>query len=156
MKFLCIVILNAVHQVCGARVPDKDLLLQHSSLCLADQGHAISKAHVAEALLNSEHRNLHVDCTSRSSQRFFLSTDMPRNLTSVFSSIFGRLFLCHSKSFGVINTTHNRDVAKCIFIHVFKVEINLHNGSKVKAVLLYVLGRQVHTGQISFFANCGL
>ena len=64
------VIQNVVRQVCGEKVPDSDLPSQRSALRFADQGHVVSKSHVAQILTNSENWDLHTDGTSRSGLKY--------------------------------------------------------------------------------------
>ncbi|KAL8599848.1 hypothetical protein ACOMHN_038421 [Nucella lapillus] len=64
------VIKNVIRQIGGARVPDSDLPSQRSALRFVDQGHVISKAHVAERLLHTDHWDLHTDGTTRNGFKY--------------------------------------------------------------------------------------
>ena len=65
-----VVIQTVVQQVLGARVPVGDLPSQRSALRISDQAHVMSKAHVAQVLLQEDFHDLHVDGTSRGGQKY--------------------------------------------------------------------------------------
>ena len=64
-----VVIQTVVRQVLGARVPDGDLSSQCSAFRISDHAHVMSKAHVAEVLLQEDFHDLHVDGISRGGQK---------------------------------------------------------------------------------------
>ena len=64
------VIQTVAQNIMNAMVPDSDLPSMRSAERFADRGHVIGKLHIAEALLQSEHWDLHTDGTSRCGKKY--------------------------------------------------------------------------------------
>lgn len=64
------VIKSVLTHLCGAIFPDGDLPSQRSALRFVDRAHVITKAHVAETLIEADYWDLHSDGTSRSGKKY--------------------------------------------------------------------------------------
>ncbi|KAL8580963.1 hypothetical protein ACOMHN_017530 [Nucella lapillus] len=74
------VIQTVLQQIGGARVQETDLPSQRSALRFVDQGHVISKAHVAEALVQGDYWDLHIDGTTRNGVKAAVMKSFQKNL----------------------------------------------------------------------------
>ena len=64
------VIEEVIERICQAKVPKSDLPSQRSALRFADQGHVITKAHIAETLCTAERWDGHFDGTTRGGNKY--------------------------------------------------------------------------------------
>ena len=67
----CGVVLQAVAKhLFGIHIADKDVPSERTSLRFADQGHFLAKFQIAEAMVEEEHFDLHIDGTTRDHRKY--------------------------------------------------------------------------------------